>query len=55
MTPEQQALNNLLQMAHAFVDAQVSILQNAIGCAPEAAEATQPDKPVIVEGDGNFA
>jgi len=38
MTPAQEAINNLLQMAHAFVEIQGDILRAAIPQPPETPE-----------------
>lgn len=55
MTPEQQAIENLVQMAHGFVEAQAAILRNAAQCVQNDAGDAQTQEQVQVEGTSNFA
>ena len=55
MTPEQQAIENLIQMAAAFLESQAALARNAVKQPQKALESTQIADPVIVEGTSNFA
>ena len=55
MTPEQQAIENLIQMAGAFLESQAVLARNAVKTPQESLQGMQAAEPVIVEADENFA
>jgi hypothetical protein len=54
-TIEQQAVENLIQCAHGFVESQAFIARNAVKQPQKALEGTQTAEPVSIEGTSNFA